>query len=288
MRKRPRLDERNPPKRRGRKQKARAQTTGDRTLAALGLFTLTRPEWTVEEAAERLGASVSTTYRYFKALTKVGLLSPASRAGYALGPAILELDRQIQLCDPLLRAARGVMADLIGYAPEGSLMLLCRRFQDRVLCVHQVLGRGPPEPVSYERGRPMPLFRGATSKAILAHLPPHALKALFARRAAEIAAAGLGNSWEAFKRALGALRREGVCITQGEVDPGRVGVAAPIFDPEGAILGSLTFVLPAAQADEARLARLAPLTVAGAREIEQAMSAGGTPQKLDGLMPAGR
>lgn len=289
MRKRPSLNQKNPPKRRGRKQKARApQTTGDRTLAALGLFTLTRPEWTVEQAAERLGASVSTTYRYFKALTKVGLLSPASRAGYVLGPAILELDRQIQLCDPLLRAARGVMADLIGYAPEGSLMLLCRRFQDRVLCVHQVLGRGPHEPVSYERGRPMPLFRGATSKVILAHLPPHALKALFTRRAAEIAAAGLGNGWEAFKRALAALRREGVCITKGEVDPGRVGIAAPIFDPEGTILGSLTFVLPVAQADEARLARLVPLTVAGAREIEQAMSsAGGTPQKPDGLMPAG-
>jgi DNA-binding IclR family transcriptional regulator len=74
-----------------------------------------------------------------------------------------------------------------------------------------------------------------------------------------------------------------VCITKGEVDPGRVGIAAPIFDPEHAVLGSLTFVLPPAQADEARMARLVPLTIAGAREIEQAMIAGGTPQKLGSL-----
>ena len=124
-------------------------------LAVLGLFTIESPEWTVEEAAESLGPSVSTTYRYFRALTKVGLLSPVSRAGYMLGPAIIELDRQIQMCDPMLRAARGVMADLIGYAPDVAIILLCRLFHDRVICVHQVFGRGPHEPVSYERGRPL-------------------------------------------------------------------------------------------------------------------------------------
>jgi hypothetical protein len=47
----------HPPKRRGHKQKARALTSGDRMLAALALFTLARPEWTVEEAAERLGTA---------------------------------------------------------------------------------------------------------------------------------------------------------------------------------------------------------------------------------------
>ena len=263
------------------KQKSKAESSGDRMLAVLGLFTIESPEWTVEEAAENLGASVSTTYRYFKALTKVGFLSPVSRAGYMLGPAIIELDRQIQMCDPMLRAARGVMADLIGYAPEEAIILLCQLFHNRVICVHQVFGRGPHEPVSYERGRPMPLFRGATSKIILANLPPHTLKALFAKRAREIAAAGLGDNWDAFKRTLAALRRAGVCISKGEVDAGRVGIGAPIFGQERAILGSLSFVLPVAQADETRIARLNPLTVAGAREIEQAMIAAITQQKPD-------
>src|ERR1700745_2150927 len=90
---------------RSRKQKSQAESSGGRMLAVLGLFTIESPEWSVEEAAESLGASVSTTYRYFRALTKVGLLSPVSGAGagYTLGPAIIELDRQIQMCDPMLR-----------------------------------------------------------------------------------------------------------------------------------------------------------------------------------------
>src|SRR5215475_13135108 len=155
-------------------------SSGDRLLAVLALFTVEQPEWTVEAAALKLGVSATTAYRYFKRLTKAGLITPVSGASYALGPAIIEMDRQIQMCDPMLNAARGVVMDLIQYAAEGATVLLCRLFHDRVMCVHQVMGRGPQEPVSYERGRLMPLFRGATSKIILAHLPARTLKSLFA------------------------------------------------------------------------------------------------------------
>jgi DNA-binding IclR family transcriptional regulator len=248
--------------------------SGDRLLAVLALFTAEQTQWTVEAAAEELGVSTTTTYRYFKKLTKAGLISPVAGAGYTLGPAIIQMDRLIQASDPVLNGARGVMIDLVGAAAEGSTVLLCRLFHDRVMCIHQIMGRGPQQPVSYERGRLMPLYRGATSKIILAHLPGRTLKALFAHDAGEIAGAGLGASWEEFRRALAAIRRAGVSVSRGEIDPGRVGVAAPIFDKERAVLGSLSLALPAALADETLLRRLAPLTVAGAREIERTMNAG--------------
>jgi DNA-binding IclR family transcriptional regulator len=118
----------------------------------------------------------------------------------------------------------------------------------------------------------MPLYRGATAKIILAHLPSRTLKSLHAHDAAEIAAAGLGASWEDFRTTLAALRRQGVAISKHEIDPGRVGIAAPIFDRDRAVLGSLSFVLPEARADEALIGRIASLTGAGAREIERAMN----------------
>lgn len=258
----------------------RAHGSGDRLLAVLALFSADEAQWTVEAAADRLGVSVPTTYRYFKKLTKAGLISPVSGARYTLGPAIIQMDRQIQIGDPMLNAARGVMIELARCAPEGSTVLLCRLFHDRVMCVHQVMGRGPQEPVSYERGRLMPLYRGATSKIILAHLPPRTLKALLAHHASEIAAAGLGEQWEEFRAALAAIRRAGMTVSRGEIDPGRVGVAAPVFDQDRAVLGSLSLALPAMQVDDGLIARLASLTVSGAREIERNMtrgSAGGRP-----------
>jgi DNA-binding IclR family transcriptional regulator len=256
-----------------------AASSGDRMLAVLELFTVERPEWTAEAAGEALGVSTTTAYRYVKRLTKVGLLTPVSGASYALGPAIIQMDRQIQICDPVLNAARSVMADLIRHAADGAIVLLCRLFHDRVMCVHQIFGRGPQMPVSYERGRLMPLYRGATSKIILAHLPPRTLKSLYAHDAAEIVAAGLGKTWDEFRSRLAALRREGIAVSQGEIDPGRVGIAAPLFDREHAILGSLSFVLPSARADETLINRLAPLTSAAAREIEQTMYHASAPSR---------
>jgi DNA-binding IclR family transcriptional regulator len=251
---------------------ARPHGSGDRLLAVLALFTAEQTCWSVEAAAESLGVSTTTTYRYFKKLTKAGLISPVAGAGYTLGPAIIQMDRLIQSSDPMLSGARAVMIDLVRHAAEGSTALLCRLFHDRVMCVHQIMGRGPQEPVSYERGRLMPLYRGATSKIILAHLPPRTLKALFAHDAAEIAAAGLGASWGEFRRGLAAIRRAGVSISRGEIDAGRVGVAAPIFDKDRAVLGSLSLALPAQHVDDTQVDRLAPLTVAGAREIERTMN----------------
>src|SRR6266702_1255521 len=218
----------------------RGHGSGDRLLAVLALFTAAQTQWTVEAAAAELRVSTTTTYRYFKKLTKAGLISPVAGAGYMLGPAIIQMDRLIQSSDPMLNGARGVMIELAGHAAEGSTVLLCRLFHDRVMCVHQIMGRGPQQPVSYERGRLMPLYRGATSKIILAHLPGRTLKALLARDAGEIADAGLGAGWEDFRRGLAAIRRAGVSVSRGEIDPGRIGVAAPIFDKDRVVLGSLS------------------------------------------------
>lgn len=248
------------------------ESSGDRLLSVLGLFTVEQPQWTVDDAARQLGVSGPTAYRYFKRLTGAGLISPVSGASYTLGPAIIQMDRQIQVSDPMLRAARNVMRDLIPRAGDGSALLLCRLFHDRVMCVHQVLGRGPQSPVSYERGRLMPLFRGATARIILAYLPARTLKSLFEQNSAEIAEAGFGTSWDEFKSLLAGLRSAGVAISHGEIDAGRVGIGAPLFDRDRNVLGSLSFALAAGRADSALITRLTPLLTSGAREIERLMN----------------
>ena len=50
-----------------------ATSSADRLLAVLQLFTPERPEWTVETAANEIGVSVSTAYRYFRSLCRLKL-----------------------------------------------------------------------------------------------------------------------------------------------------------------------------------------------------------------------
>jgi len=150
----------------------------DRTINVLKLFTLEKPAWTVEMVAGVLKVSISSAYRYVAALVAAGLLTTSRNGTYVLGPAIIQYDRQIQLTDPLLNAGRTVMEDILRFAPRASVVLLCRLFQDTVLCIHQVTDAAEATGVSYARGRPMPLFRGATSKIMLPYLPTRELRLL--------------------------------------------------------------------------------------------------------------
>ncbi len=241
----------------------------DRTISVFKLFTLERPDWTVEEASAALQVSVSSAYRYFAALTEAGLLTTVASGRYILGPAIIQLDRQIQLTDPLLRVAKPIMDDIKRFAPGDSTVLLCRIFRDTVLCVHQVAEANKGTSVSYERGRPMPLFRGATSKIILAHLPSRDLRRLYDTRHAEIASAALGSNWEIFRKTLATMRKAGHVVAHAEVDPDRIGIAVPILDEHSRVQGSLSYVIPAFE--KRAVTRLISLAAAAAREIEEGM-----------------
>jgi DNA-binding IclR family transcriptional regulator len=245
------------------------QTSAEKVLGVLTLFTAERPVWSPERAAKRLNVSLATSYRYFNTLVASGLLEKLERNRYVLGPAIVELDRQIRDADPVLRQARPVMERLLKRAREPAAVLLCRYYRGMVMCIHQETNKTGEPVSSYERGARRPMFRGSTSKVILAHLPPRTIANLWQEHKREIGAAGLGESFEDFKASLRALRREPTYVAAGEVDPGRLGVAAPIFDANKRVAGSLSLVLLSPRVGERAIARLRANVSAAAREIER-------------------
>lgn len=218
----------------------------NRMLSILDLFELTRlvitPEWLVTE----LGVSRASVYRDLGQLADAGLLERVPGRGYVLGPKVVELDRQIRLGDPLIQAAGELLERLA--EESGGVALLCRFHGNRVLCIEQATSskaRPPVLSISYERGRAMPLYRGATSKIILAYLPQPQLKALWAVERSAFVAAGLPDDFVRLCEVLGTIRDTGHYITEGEVDPNAVGFAVPLRDGEH-LLGSLSVVMPAA------------------------------------------
>jgi DNA-binding IclR family transcriptional regulator len=236
----------------------------ERLLSVLDVFSEEKPIWTIEDIAAARGYPKSTVYRYVKELRDSRLLLSVGRAGYILGPRIIELDRQIQACDPLLTVARRALPKLAAEAGEG-VVLLCSLYGDAVLCIDSA-GQASNLSVSYRRGRPMPLFRGSASKVILAHLPARRLAKLFAQYAAEIAAAGLGADWTAFRRKLQAIRDKPFYATSSEIDRGVYGISAPIFGDKR-IIASLTFAMPEKRDKPRATAQIAGLVVAQAAAI---------------------
>ncbi len=171
---------------------SRPPTSADKVLAVLSLFTASQPVWSPERAARRMNVSLATGYRYFNMLVDRGLLERLQRNRYVLGPAVVELDRQVRAADPVLKLAQPVMERLLRRVRQPATVLLCRYYREKVMCIHQETNRLGEPISSYERGVLLPLFRGATSKAILAHLPPRTVANLWRDHRREIAAAGLG------------------------------------------------------------------------------------------------
>jgi len=245
----------------------------NRALELLRLFTVEKPIWTAEEAAAALGVAVSSAYRIIGELTEAGLVDAEKPGRYVLGPAITELDRQIQLTDPLLQASRPVMDQLIAFAPAGSVVILSRAYRDKVLWAHVVVGAGQQSRFSYDRGRPLSLLRGAASKIILAFAPLRTLKRLYAAHADAVREVGLGDGWSDFLANLRAMRKTGYALARAAYDPGRFAIAAPVLDEERRPLGSLSYILEEAKADDRTVKRLAAILVAAAREVEADMRA---------------
>jgi DNA-binding IclR family transcriptional regulator len=189
-------------------------------------------------------------------------LVAAGSVGYGLGPAVIELDRRIRSADPLMQAATPVLDRLLGDLEPYATRLLCRLNRDQVMCITERRGPDAEVRLSYERGRPMPLLRGAPSKAILAYLPSRAAERLWEREGG-----GADDDWADFRARLARIRKQGVVISQGEVDPGVVGVAACVFDPQGRPIGAISAVVPEVMATPPNVARISTLVRASAEEI---------------------
>lgn len=241
----------------------------ERIFQLLDMFGGRDSEWTVDELYERLGYTRSTLYRYLKTLTDAGLLTSLPGRGYALGPRIIELDYYIRKSDPVISAGRPVMEELVSQI--NGIALLCRRYQYKVLCIHQAASTDIVRS-NYERGLARPLLRGAASVVILAYLPAHQLKKFYLQHAGAFAAAGLGESLDEVRAGLKAHRQLGWVTSTGHLTPGITGVAAPLFDGRQKVLGSLSLSIPAAQISEDEIPAIARQLLFSARIITRALS----------------
>lgn len=239
-----------------------------RVLALLDVFADGESVLTAEELTARTGNPHATAYRYIRELCEAGLMVRLPH-GYALGPRIIEWDLRMRTSEPLLAASRGRVDRLV--ADTGLELLLSQLYGDRVVNVHYE-HNAANAPLALGRGRAMPLFRGSTSRVILAHLPTRQLRRLHDAHAQDADVRAIGADWKAFSRTLAEVRRRGFQVSTGELGTDRVGIAAPIFGERGRVLGSLTLIGPAARVQAFREDYITRLVVEAAAEITHGIS----------------
>ncbi len=242
-----------------------------RMLDILDLFTPDQPVIDVDHICQRLQYTPASAYRYVRELTDVGLLVRIPR-GYTLGPRIIALDRQMTEHDPILVASRELIEELA--ETTGLNVLLSELYGSTVISVHQSTGR-ETLPLNYGRGRPMDLFRSATAKVILAYLLPRQLKRLYDQHVEAHSLEHIGANWKEFSKTMLQIRKQGYCISTGELDPDKTGLAAPIFDEKKRVLGSITLVGSSARFRTFNETYLTEILAGAAQEITRRIAGKG-------------
>jgi len=208
----------------------------EKVLAILDVFTEDRLEWTPEELMQELGYARPTLYRYLKAMREAGLLTSLPGAGLTLGPRVVEMDYLMRKSDPLVRHGAHHLRDLTAALPCTALLI--RWYGRRLLCIASEVST--PDPLSsYPRGRPMALGRGAISRSIMAFLPRPRMTAMIAEHLDDLRAVGLGRTPADIVERMKQIQRTGYAVAYGEVTPGVVGIAAPVFDAASSPIASL-------------------------------------------------
>lgn len=250
----------------------------DRFVAVLSLFGETADAWSVQEMAAALHQPASTVYRTVRDLVRSGFLDSATSGRYRLGAVFPRYDRIARKTDPIVRAGGKLLREAVVQARMPCVGLLCRLCNDMVMCVdHEAEASVSFAWSLFERGQPIPMTKGATSKAILAQLPPQQRKKLLLAQKDDSAAADLGQRSDLFA----SIRRKGYHISYGEIDPALVAIAAPVSIPESGVAASVSLIVEQEVLDREVERRLVLLLVSSASLLTEEI------RRLEALDAAG-
>ncbi|MGK5531024.1 IclR family transcriptional regulator [Streptomyces sp. URMC 129] len=212
-------------------------STADRALDILLLFSDERLVLSATEVATHLGVARSTAYRYLQSLTANGFLEENDAgSGFRIGPRVLDLARLARKGVGLSDVARPVMRELVGRIKQP--LLLTRRTGASVVCLERVEA-GQSLRLSYERGQVLPVNAGAAALALLAWAPDEELDRILAQPLERFTESTITDPAELRKR-LATIRDQGYALTRGEIDPDVLGIAAPVRASGGGVVAALS------------------------------------------------
>jgi DNA-binding IclR family transcriptional regulator len=221
---------------------------------------------TVVELAGALKIPANTAYRLVRTLELGGFVDRTHRPYVSLGLRLMDLGqaKQREVTRELAPVALPVLETLTADTGETSLLLMPTGA--RAICILSV------EPsrairLSYQPGRVLPLYAGASGKVTLPWLSAHLLETALAQAEGQVLADGRRLTASSLRDEVEAIRESGHCVTHDELDAGASAVGAPVFTRGGQLLASVSIAGPRDGFSDERLPTLVDQVVAAASRI---------------------
>lgn len=244
-------------------------STSDRTLQILGMFSDSRLRVTPAQISSELEMSRSTTYRYIQSLVREQFLESASDGSLRLGMRVLHLARLARDGLGVSELARPVMSEL-AHAHKQTILLTVLS-GGSALCLEREEDPDQFVRLSYEPGAELPLNAGASALVLLAWRPRDEARRLLARSMRRFTENTVTDIDTLLER-LSDIKDAGECVSYAEVDRDALGIAVPIFE-SGDVVASLSMVALQSRFSTSRVAHALVDMRRGAERISQRLTA---------------
>lgn len=247
-----------------------------RIIAMLRLFAEGGDTFSVHEIAERLDLAPSSVHRLLAGLVDENIVERAAKRRYCVGREFGRIGALVARKIDVRRLARPMLQTILAVTGETAMLgiMLPRSSElmvaDKIESIHVLRYR-----IALHARRS--LLWGATGRAVLAWLDPEEIGKVLASATNAPGSGDPPPTPAALANALGDIRKAGYAISRGQIIPGAVGLAAPIFDADDRVIGDLAVTIPEIRfrrRDEQRLARL---VTGEARKLSMAMGSRGRP-----------
>ncbi len=196
-----------------------------------------RGEVSIAEIADEVGVPASTVYRYAKSLRRFSLVEE-HHGSYTPGWRLLEMSGQHLTHTKLAELGVSVLESIVEGTSETAVMTV--RSGLHAICLRQVIS---PHPLrfSFQINQLLPLHAGAGQRVLLAYAPEPVIAKVLGDRMARYTEKTLSR--QDLAQQLVRIRQDGQAISHGELNPGAVAIARPVF-AGGEIICSLAVAGP--------------------------------------------
>lgn len=221
----------------------------------------------VSEISRKTGLPTSTVHRIIQELVSLGWVRGDGEHGYLPGVGLLTLsaraasDAAMSIVGPILEQLRDATTHTVHFA---------LRQGDQAVYVAKIEGRRAYEMRS-RVGLAIPVHCTAIGKALLAALTEEEVRAILLRSGMPPRTSRTITDPDTMLEHLRTVARRGYAIDNEENELHTRCVAAVVRDHRGIPTGGISMSAMAFEIDQKRVQQVAPLVVAAAREVSQAL-----------------
>ena len=237
-------------------------------LDVLRAFNAAHRNMTLAEIAERAGMSKASAQRSVHTLQALGYIGkhPTTRR-FVLLPRVVELGFNYLDAHPLISAGHTYLAQLA--QSSGETATISEPSGHHMVYLAQVLTT-QHIPVLTPVGSQIPMYASSCGRAYLSQLPEEQARSLLEASERPARTRATLTKIDALMKRLQQCRQAGYATNCEELFIGDMGLAAPIFNTRGVVVGSVHVAPPASRwkmkdAEE----QLAPLVIECARAISR-------------------